>query len=377
MKKSVLFSAIACSIAFYACKKDINNITNTLPAVIDTIYTSAPPVIDPVALSKSVTVGSADSISGALPASSTATEAPVLEADGYDNYTYNAVNGRYVIIYPQSVSGDITGYYVKINGASNYFKISYPKPNNARVAKKGQTQSLLRTDGTVDSAIVIKLPVDIKGDTFSLQYAAYDAENRVSNKITAIIKVNVANKTDNAILTGKWRVNRHKYGQGNDWDDVIRYGIDSTAYGFTCVNGYLNYVYESPSYPRYIYGAMKDDYTFSDGVKFTYDYDYQFKQFISNESTCENPVYGDYPDHELYTAGYIYNAATRELTLIYDADGKPDSRRTNLYVESFKVESVGDGKLVLSKDDNKERKAAKSREGDDDIYLLYTELIRL
>src|SRR3954470_8929142 len=125
MKKILLFSAVACSIAFYACKKDS---TTTTPD------TTTPPAIDPVALSSAINVGYGTSITGSFPAASTTADGPVLMSDGYDKRTYYAVNDRYVVIFPHLVTGSVAGYYVKINGAANYYKIDYAAGYDLRKA---------------------------------------------------------------------------------------------------------------------------------------------------------------------------------------------------------------------------------------------------
>src|SRR3954471_8473467 len=117
MKKIILFGSIACSVALlYACKKDSKTENTPTEETSD--------IIDPVALSAAIKVGyGASSIPGEMPAASTDASAPKLFTEGYDNRTYTAISNRYVIIYPQSSTGYVAGYYVKINGAGNYFKI--------------------------------------------------------------------------------------------------------------------------------------------------------------------------------------------------------------------------------------------------------------
>ena len=64
-----------------------------------------------------------------------------------------AFAGRYAIIKPEVMSGDVEGYYVKVNGASEYFKVDYTRPRNinGRLSRPGQRHNnpfLSRGDST-------------------------------------------------------------------------------------------------------------------------------------------------------------------------------------------------------------------------------------
>src|SRR5215212_3335910 len=83
----------------------------------------------------------------------------VLQLDNTMTGPMYAITGRYAIIQPEVISGDVSGYYLKVDGAADYFKVDYTKPRIiARQAKPKRNGSVLRLDssgGNLDSAIVI------------------------------------------------------------------------------------------------------------------------------------------------------------------------------------------------------------------------------
>jgi hypothetical protein len=367
MKKIILFSAIACSVAFYSCKKDDNKDTT---APVTEIPKDS---IDPVALSAAVKVANATSATGELPA--TTDGAPVLLTDGYDMRTYYAVNNRYVVIYPRSTTGFVSGYYVKINGANNYFKIAFPDKAPPR---RANPHNNLREEGdNSDSAIIIKLPAGLKGDTFSIKYAAYDTENRVSNTLTAIVSV-IASKdsTDNNLLTGKWSFNREKNNE-EDWSDPFSYKIDTTYANYSCVDGALiSCDGGCEDYINNISGNIANDMIFSANNLYTDNYAGITKTLDLENSSCTNLVYSNDSYDVSDPGGYAYDASTKILTVIYDGNGYTEGGdASNISIERYTVTEISATKLIyMTKRYISDRTAARGSDGDVRVY--YAEFLK-
>ncbi|SEW12863.1 hypothetical protein SAMN05428988_2318 [Chitinophaga sp. YR573] len=366
MKKIILFSAVACSLAFYACKKDSKTDT---PATDDTSTS-----IDPVALSAAVKIGYATSVTGNLPTASA--DGPTLLIDGYDNRTYYAVNNRYVVIYPQSDKGFVAGYYVKINGAQNYFKIDYKAAAGARKLNKSHDS---REEGdNSDSSIVIKLPAGLKGNTFSIKYAAFDTLNHVSNTITAIVSVIASKDTaDNSLLYGTWRYNRSKMNY-NDWSNPQSYKPDTTYVNYSCIDGKLQGCTEGYSCEPYIsriYGPVSNDQIFSANNLYTTSYARIYKDLYPDQSTCSNLIYYDGSRAYSSIGGYTYNNTTKVLTLIYDENGTGDYVN-NIYTESYTVTEISSTKLVYYSKEESVNNGDRAGARDGDIKIIYSEYLK-
>jgi hypothetical protein len=337
MKKILLLSAVACGMLLYACKKDATTDTTTpvteLPA--DTI--------DPIALSASLQVGySATSDSDNIPAASADADAPVLDPL-FDNRSYYAINGRYIVIKPHISTGSVKGYYLQVNGAKSHFKIDYTIAYGIR---KAQDASGLRDGDNADSSIVIKLPANLLQDTFSIRYAAYDSLNRVSSTQYALINVFAAVKTsDDSALLGSWTLVRQKTSNGTKWDSMVL--NSSTYYDFYCSDDKLMFgtMEGQPTY-NYVYSTntSKTIMQFSAGNAANIT-SYRTSTTLDIESSsCSNLVYlpYDYNTVALH-GGYSYNSTTKVLTLIYDKDGKG----TNTYTQQYTVSELTSGKLLL------------------------------
>lgn len=95
-----------------------------------------------------------------FPVSSASPEAPVLLTG-----IHSIVHNQYVHIYPNPQDRFLAGYFVQVVGTRILYKIG----------------------NYGDEAIVIGIPEKLQGKGFTLQYAAYDTQDRVSNKITVVI----------------------------------------------------------------------------------------------------------------------------------------------------------------------------------------------
>lgn len=341
MKRALFLSAIACSMAFYACKKDNDTSTPVVPPE-DTI---AAPVIDPVALAANVKIGySGTSDSGSIPAASTDADAPVLNPLS-DGMTYYAISKRYLVIYPSVSSGYIKGYYLQINGAKSHFKIDYTTAYGVR--KANQHAGLRDDNGNADSSIVLKLPDALKGDTFSISYAAYDTLNRVSKPISAIVSVLAsATATDNDALLGEWNLVRSKEDSDEEWDSSYLIGYSYNYYNYICTENKLVQSDEEgavsySSYKEYRFETL----LFSANNASSFTYGYVGKSLDLEASSCSNLVYTktDGDTWNNYNGGYSYNAATKVMTEIYDENGTG----TNIYTRQYKVKELTAGKLLM------------------------------
>lgn len=336
MKKILLLCAVACTVTFYACKKDSATDTNT-PAPQDTVAVSA---IDPVALSSSVKIGyGGTSVKGAFPATTTATETPVLDSI-YNGRIYTTVNNRYVLIYPRVRSGFISGYYLKINGADSYFKIDYTAASGLRKARNPNHGTRDEVNN-MDSSIIIKLPAGLKGDTFSIKYAAYDSLNHVSNTITAIVNVIApADSTNDALLAGSWHYVGYKNTESDDWQTNVEQDSSYLRY-YKCVDNKIVMTQDDEIPDVVLLATYKNKYTYN--IQFSAEngcqriYYYSNRNLNLDESSCSNYVYT--PNSEgtdIYSGGYSYDATTKVITLIKDQDNAGNNfESTKYYVKEL------------------------------------------
>jgi hypothetical protein len=331
MKKILLLCAVASTVAFYACKKDSATDTNT-PTPQDTV---AAPAIDPVALASSVKIGyGGTSVTGTFPVTTTATATPVLDSI-YNGRVYSTVNNRYVVIYPRVRSGFISGYYLKINGADSYFKIDYTAAYGVRKASH-KNQGARDEVNNIDSSIVIKLPAGLKGDTFSIKYAAYDSLNNVSNTITAIVNVIAsADSTNDALLLGSWHYTAYKNYETDEWAPITEEDSSSINY-FTCVEGKLVTLWGEENTNNIPVIQYRNTYTYN--LQFSAKNAYQqiyyqnYRSLDLDLSSCSNYIYTSYSESsDIYSGGYAYNATTKAITLIHDENGTGDNITTVKY----------------------------------------------
>jgi hypothetical protein len=345
MKKYIVGCAVVCTIIFAACKKDKDE-----APVAPTDPETVAPAIDPVKLSATLQVGYGTSIAAAFPTATTTAGAPMLQKK-YDQRMHYAINGRYVILFPHLEKGDADGYYLKVNGASNYFKIDYKTAFNVR--KAGSELAGMR-DGAIDSAIVFKLPEGLKHDTFSVSYAAYDSASRVSNALTAIISVvNTGAANDQSKLAGTWRLNRQRT-EGEAWSEAYSYPIDTSYLPLECVAGRLNYCNSGgsacSSYVSQLSGSLGQRFVFGEDQAFAEVSGSIYRMLNFNTSTCDSLVYTDEGYTSRTNGGYSYDAATRQLSLVFDAGGIVSAityRNSNTFVSVYQVAELTDTKLVL------------------------------
>jgi hypothetical protein len=335
MKKILLFGAVSCVMAFYACKKDdkIITVTNT---VHDSIYASGQ--VNGETLSNGIKVGYGSKVAdSALPAASTNANAPVL--DSLYNPVYTVISGGYLTIAPANVSGNVAGYYVKIAGSKSYYKIDYTAAMGLRKAARAAAARTAGTvnqsgrgngDGNIDSVIVIKLPATITGDSFYVKYAAYDTLKRVSNTITALVVVRPTVPSSLLdTLAGTWLYQDYRYyslGEYSDWQANTTYTYNAWMY---CNNGVLTQGYNgSTSYVMAYDSISSSQYiTFGKSAASCSELDVEKHKTLSySQSSCSNYVFvpGEVDSTLNNYAGISYDAQTKRLTLIYNTNSNVD-----------------------------------------------------
>lgn len=369
MKKIYLIGAIFGALVFYACKKDDKTITvtNTVNDTINkTVWWSGQ--VDANTLTAAISVGYSTKVADSvLPSASTSTDAPVLDTT-YER-TYSVVEGQYLTIYPPNVSGYVAGYYVQIKGASSYFKVSYTAANTVRKAaraamraklaasgakKASQSPAFVRGsgDGYIDSSIVIKLPVSIKGDTFYVKYAAYDTLNRVSKPITAtVIVLPQGSATFNDSLSGTWNYARYKnYSTGSysdEWTIDTLYAYTQQYY--TCSNNTLTASEDATDIYLASY-AWSYHWAFTFNSQYTYSSSYSgnYRYLDLGNSTCSSYAYTYVNNYNGTETGTIsYDASKHRLMFIYGNT----SSNVNFDYYYYDVSEMTDHRLVLTYDD--------------------------
>lgn len=321
MKQYILPIALTLAAGMYACKKDGTTTTITNTTRDTTITTSyATGLVNADSLTAGLKVAYGTNVAGTFPATSADAGAPLL--DTLYQATYSVIRGRYLYIYPRAISGHISGYYVQIKGASSYFKVDYTQAYGLR--KQAVTGFRSDVEGYVDSAIVIKLPQQIKGDTFYVKYTAYDDQHRVSAPVSAGVLVLPGNNTFTDALSGNWKLYGMKlYENGKFQTDTFitypTYTEEDFKY-YLCEDNKLSTTSSTSDIrlPSYKY-SQADVITFS-GYSMM-DTIRRFNQQLNlTASSCTKIVY-DTTLHEKspsFNAAYVYDGATKSLTLVLD-----------------------------------------------------------
>ncbi|SEW49736.1 hypothetical protein [Chitinophaga arvensicola] len=332
MKRLLLLSFVTMSL--FACNSDKNDAPT--PAV---------DYKDPKVLSGALTVKSGTVVTGTMPVGTGAAGAPVLSASS-NNQVLTAINGRYAVVAPELETGKFKGYYVKVAGADNYFKVEFPAKAGARKAKNVK-HGLLR--GNIpDSLILIKLPEGLNVDTFKLQYAVYDSSNVVSNVITAFIAVlKPAGGADGAAFAGTWENYRYKGPNSANWTYVI--AADTGWTPFTCVNNVLTYDEKGTPTITRINRTLKDQAAFNTNGTFTYEYHDQYSYLNYDSSKCNSLKYVENDEQSLVFGGWSYVPATKQLILVADNDGKISADDFSVVINTIK--EVTATKIVTQDED--------------------------
>lgn len=358
MKRALFVGTLAGAMGFYACKKDDKTVTVT-ETVNDTIINTIFPngQVDANTLSDGITVAYSTKVSDSLlPAPSADAAGPKL--DSFYEREYTAVKGRYLFLTPPGASGSVAGYYFQIVGAKSYHKITYPAIVNDKRQKNG---AAARFEGdNADSLIMVKIPLDIKGDTFTVKYAAYDADGRVSNALTArVILLPQGNAAFMDSVAGTWKyfgykthvLNNDKRRTGakiaadEDFEADTMNGWAQTY--FICDNNKLVQNANGDLFLKYVYYSRIRTFIFGQ-ANFKVQNTYSTYSLDREISTCDNQVYSKYtqdPDTDEYD--FAFDPATRTLYKIYN-----HGYNTNFYYMKYHVDELSAKRLVLSYDDS-------------------------
>jgi hypothetical protein len=311
MRKLIFAFAVILSIS--SCKKDSKEEESN-------INTS-----DPNAVTAAVKVWHGSLVTGQPPAPSNNNN---VQLDASVNDEVVAIAGRYAIISPEIVTGNIAGYYLQINGAGSYFKIDFSKPRTTNRVRTNSSHSrlALRLSGdssnNADSAIVITIPDNIQPGEFCVTYCAYDAQGNVSNLVTTCVTVtSFGGDASVSYLEGNW-----KFTGSKDPDDIWESinGNDTSYIDGYCVDGRPGYYCDSLdcSSLRFIdyIGTYNDVMTFGKTGALQYKSEGMEKNILIDSSSCSSLKYESSPFSEEINGAWSYDGGTKKITLIFDFD---------------------------------------------------------
>jgi hypothetical protein len=317
--RKLLFLPLA-FVCLYSCKPDGSNET---PKVNTN---------DPKAVSSTLKIWHGARISGELPASNNNTSGPVLNPQS-NNQNIKALAGKYAIIQPEVMSDKLSGYYIKVNGAADYFKVDYKKPREGGRSKsrlnrhnrslaKGFGIDSTGGGGNLDSTIVIVIPTSIQPGQFCMTYCAYDSLGNVSNPITVCITVLAfGGDASSSYLNGTWHITGTSVDTTQGWDPV--YGVGDTIFsqGY-CINNHIvdSFGTGPVTYPQFIYSITKADLLFSSNGGLKYEFAETSKEFNYNSSSCSNYVFNTDSYNDQITGAWSHVTSSGKLILIFDFD---------------------------------------------------------
>ena len=333
------------AVIFYACKPEGST---EVPRVRPE---------DPKALSSAIKVWHGVRANGNLPASTNSPAAPVL---GQTNtLKVLAIAGRYAIVMPDILSGSVAGYYVKVNGATDYFKVDYSKPRNidgrfaAPVRKSRHNSAMYRGlgidstggGGIQDSAIVIVIPPVIQPGEFCITYCAYDASGNVSNTVSVCITV--TSFGGDASFHGTWHITGFSDDTTTGWDPLFGVGDTIWSSGFCRNNRVVDTFGSGPGifpYPWYIYEVAQADLNFASNGGMNYAYSESIKEFDFINSTCSNYLFHTDTDADAISGAWSYNSTDKTMVLIFEFD---DTGVAAAEAYEYKVTKVSGNKFYL------------------------------
>lgn len=311
---------------------------------------------DPQAVSAAVKVWHGERLQGNAPAP----RGSGLELNASMPITH-AFAGRYAIIEPVIMQGDVAGYYLQINGSKEHFKIDYSKPRGGRVGTQNKksrfvTQGGRVQNGNADSAIVIALPASLQvPDTLCVSFCAYDAQGNISNVISTCIVVNsLGADAAGSFLNGSWRQTAYWDSASTAHDTVIYNKWVAPLYhpGYICDpnpntgNNMLTYNFNnSTSVVSDSTFYEKWNFTFGSNGGMAYAYQEKWKSVDMTASTCSQYVFNpieDYADN--FTGAWNYNSTTGKMVLVLEFD---DAGIPSLEAWEFDVVKISNNHILL------------------------------
>jgi hypothetical protein len=305
---------------------------------------------NPVTLSKNIKVYHGERIQGVQPLPKGGSNAPAIE--GPDGGSIIALAGKFAIIKPELINGEVAGYYISVDGANEYFKVDFTKPRiltNGRGIKPKKRSSLLRPFGTdstgntnADSSIVITLPPDIQTpDTICVTYSPYDGQGNIGQAVTTCIIVNhLGGDTASSWLPGSWRIVAERDNADSAWNNSSAPGIMEAVdggYGYYCVTdsvtGQTTLQWKDCYYnncndiiAKDSSRIDKDDWFFEASGEMAYHYATTDKWVDGATSTCNQPTFTIYPFVDNYIFYGAWSAENNRFVIIleFDEDGSPE-----------------------------------------------------
>lgn len=300
-------------------------------------------VDDPNAVSNSIEIENSTFIKGIPPSPSTSETAPVLyEETG----SLISVQGTKLIVNSEVESGSAAGFYVQIDGADGYFKVT-SNTATGRLGAKKQINPFHRAGRKSDEynpSFSIEIPENIKPGEFCISYCVYDAQNQVSNIIERCIEVATLGGDNSTFLTK------------NEWDFVKSYSYedgeleDSTIVGIPQIYEFDAYI---PCGQEYVEVGASEEYesiytylTMSTNGGMLIESESRDKYVDYDASECE-VVYGEETYTENIEGAWSYDADSQSLILIYNVDYDDE---VETYVEQYDAYLEGE-QLVLEWND--------------------------
>ena len=314
------------SACLFSCQKEVEE---GLPEPPEAIVSSE----NPSALSTAIRVWHGTRVQGTMPSPNS-----VLPAlDPTINLSIEAFAGRFAIIKPTVLDGEIAGYYIGINGSGQYFNVDFTRPRDiaGRQHKQNAGRLFSPQDGNADSSIVIVLPPNIQvPDTFCVSYSAYDANGNVGPVITTCIYVSVVGgDSESAWLQNDWKITSQfeiENNQVTNLDTMVYNQWENfSSNGYICdpnspVGGPA-LIYNDPALgiPALVSDSIylkKYNLSFATNGSFEYNLNFDERAVSITNSTCASPVFNSYSESDSLFGGWAYNSTTGRILLIFEFD---------------------------------------------------------
>jgi hypothetical protein len=272
------------------------------------------------------------------------------------NTEIRAFAGRYAIIQPEVLTGEIAGYYVGIQGAGQYFKVDFSAPRNipGRTMPAHRQSLLSRRQGNADSSIVIVLPSNLQvPDTFCVTYCPYDPQGNIGQPVTTCIIVSsLGGDANSAWIQNEWRMTAswELIGGQREYLDTIIYN-KWTAYGdyecYSDTSGFSFLQSASGSFPVVVSDSLyyrKANLRFATNGGMDYKDDADDKWVNVGSSTCTHFDFHFEHWADSVSGAWSYNSSTNKMILIFEFDdlGYPEPE-----VWEFDVIKVSDTHWIL------------------------------
>ena len=331
IQSSVYFVVFVLLLA--SCQKEVNEKLPDPP--IPTVSSD-----DPLELSSALRIWHGTRVQGSMPSPNSS----VPSLDETINLSVEAFAGRYAIIKPTVLDGEIEGYYLTVNGSNQYFNVDFTKPRDIAGRKNNSKNSVSRLlspqGGNSDSSIVIVLPPNIQvPDTFCVTYSPYDANGNVGPAVTTCIYINsLGGDTQSEWLHNNWRITSFWLIDNNQFlehDTIIynKWDVFFETNGYICeidpnfgplfrrinIASGLTPIVADTNYFRNL------DFRFAENGASDYLHSYSSKYFIPI-GVCTNRNFDEYDETIFTTGAWNFNSTNNNLLLIYDFDdnGVPD-----------------------------------------------------